>query len=95
MSLYTTHTGIDETAHTGIDETDVPQSSKNISSTLEEFCLMLPGRKVILSYLLLGKKFRYKRGKAGALKAFKNLESDKLGTLELVPGSRVGSIKLN
>ena len=62
----------------------------HLSSTLEEFCLMLLGRKLILSDLLLGKKFRYKGGKAGALKALKNYE-----TLELVPGSRVGSIKLN
>jgi hypothetical protein len=35
---------------------------------------MLPGKKLVLSDLLLGKKFRNKGSKALALKAFKNLK---------------------
>lgn len=61
----------------------------NDPPSIEAFCLTLPGRKLVLSDLLLGKKFRHRGGKIGAVKTFKSLETDGLGNLILVPGSRV------
>ena len=72
----------------GLEDSEAVSKS-NSSTTTEAFCLLLPGRKLILSDLLLGKKFRNKGGKVGALKAFRNLENDGFGTLKLVPESRV------
>ena len=59
---------------------------------MEEFCLTLPGKKLVISDLLFGKKFRHRGGKIGAMEAFRNLETDGLGRLIPVPGGRVSDI---
>lgn len=50
--------------------------------SIEQFCLMLPGKVLDLSQLLTAKKFHNRGNKQGALTAFKTLETDELGNLE-------------
>ena len=61
------------------DRTNTPLQQKQ---SIEQFCLMLPGKVLDLSQLLIAKKFRKRGNKQGALTAFKMLEADELGNLE-------------
>ena len=72
----------------GLEDSETVSKS-SVSTSIEAFCLLLPGKNLVLSDLLLGKKFRNRGGKVGALKAFRNLENDGFGALKLVPESRV------
>lgn len=49
-------------------------------------CLLLPGNYLSISLLLEKNKFRVFGSKPGALKGFKYLENDDLGTLEVCGG---------
>ena len=57
------------------------------------FCLTLPRKELYLSPLLAMKKFKYKGNKEKAVAAFVMLESDGLGTLLEVGGSRGAMVR--
>lgn len=63
-------------------------------STVEGFCLTLPGKQLDLSILLKEKKFRHKGNKEGALRAMRILEDDGLGRLEEKKLSNKSSVKV-
>ena len=50
-------------------------------------CLKIPGRVMDLTTLLDKKKFRSFQNKDGALRGFRHLESNDLGTLEVKSGT--------
>ena len=52
------------------------------------FCLLLPGNTLYLSPLLCLKKFRKKGDKDGAVRAFYQLEAERLGTVLEVGSSK-------
>lgn len=55
-------------------------------------CLELPGNVLNLSTLLDKKKFRMYGSKVGAIKGFKFLEGDGLGTLEVCGGRGINKV---
>ena len=63
-------------------------------STVEGFCLTLPGKQLDLSVLLKEKKFRNKGNKEGALRAMRILEEDGLGRLDEKKLSNKSSVKV-
>ena len=63
-------------------------------STVEGFCLTLPGKQLDLSVLLKEKKFRHKGNKEGALRAMRILEEDGLGRLDEKKLSNKSSVKV-
>ena len=65
--------------------------------SLVPYCLLLPGRKLHLSALLTAKKFRGKGNKDGAVSAFREIASMKLGSLSTEDsrrGTSAVSVKL-
>ena len=62
-------------------------------STVEGFCLTLPGKQLDLSVILKEKKFRHKGNKEGTLRAMRILE-DGLGRLDEKKLSNKSSVKV-
>jgi len=60
------------------DRTNTPLQQKQ---SIEQFCLMLPGKVLDLSQLLIARK---RGNKQGALTAFKMLEADELGNHDIL-----------
>ena len=76
MCLYTIYVG--DPIIEGLGEDDA----------IAAYCLQLPGKTLYLTPLLAQTKFRTRGNKDGAVRAFYQLETEKLGTTLEIGGSK-------
>ena len=71
------------------------EETMSTGDTTAAFCLLLPGKTLYLTPLLNAKKFRSHGNKDGAVRAFFQLEREKLGNTRVIGSSRANPVRIN